>query len=60
MPKGTDGKTAGGKPITGDLITKFASKAEAGYDVNKTLRKRRERKESGSPGDQGLPQRFSP
>lgn len=38
--KKTQGKTASGKPITDDLIDKLAKKAEAGYDVEETLRRR--------------------
>jgi hypothetical protein len=40
MAKETHGKTAGGKPITDDLVAELAAKAEAGYDVEKTLRRR--------------------
>lgn len=48
MAKKTHGKTASGKPITDDLIEKLAEKAEAGYDVEETLRRRRGRPTIGS------------
>ncbi len=48
MAKKTYGKTAGGKAITDDLIDKFAKKAEAGYDVEETLRRRPGRPSMGS------------
>jgi hypothetical protein len=38
--KKAHGKTASSKPITGDLIDKLAKKAEAGYDVEETFRRR--------------------
>jgi predicted transcriptional regulator len=38
--KRTYGKTASGVPITDELIAKLATKAEAGYDVDETLRRR--------------------
>lgn len=34
------GSTASGKPITDDLVETLAAKAEAGYDVDETLRRR--------------------
>jgi hypothetical protein len=40
MAKKTHGATASGKPITDDLIEKLAKKAEDGYDVEETLRRR--------------------
>jgi hypothetical protein len=40
MSKQTNGKTASGAPITDDLVGKLAAKAEAGYDVEQTLRRR--------------------
>ena len=46
--KKTHGKTASGKPITDDLIDKLAEKAEAGYDVDATLRRRPGRPTIGS------------
>ena len=46
--KKTQGKTASGKPITDDLIDKLAKKAEAGYDVEETLRRRPGRPMIGS------------
>ena len=35
------GRTASGKPITDELVEKLADKAEAGYDVEETLRRQR-------------------
>ena len=46
--KKTHGKTASGKPITDDLIDKLAEKAEAGYDIEETLRRRPGRPTIGS------------
>jgi hypothetical protein len=46
--KKTHGKTASGKPITDDLVDKLAKKAEAGYDVDETLRRRPGRPSLGS------------
>jgi Ribbon-helix-helix protein, copG family len=40
MPKPTHGRTASGKPITDELIEQLAAKAEDGYDVETTLRRR--------------------
>lgn len=48
MAKKTHGKTASGKPITDDLINKLAEKAEVGYDVEETLRRRPGRPTIGS------------
>lgn len=48
MAKKTHGKTASGKPITDELIDKLAAKAEAGYDVEQTLRRRGGRPPIGS------------
>jgi hypothetical protein len=48
MAKNTHGKTASGKSITDDLIEKLAQKAEAGYDVDETLRRRPGRPTIGS------------
>ena len=42
------GKTPGGVPITDDLIEKLAAKAEAGFDVEEVLRRRRGRPPIGS------------
>jgi hypothetical protein len=36
----THGRTASGTPITDELVTELANKAEAGYDVDETLRRR--------------------
>lgn len=46
--KKTYGKTASGVPITDDLIKELAAKAEAGFDVEETLRRRRGRPSLGS------------
>lgn len=48
MPKRTHGKTASGAPITEDLVDRLAAKAEAGYDVEQTLRRRGGRPSIGS------------
>ena len=42
------GKTASGKPITDDLVEKLAKEAEAGHDVDETLRRRPGRPAIGS------------
>lgn len=42
------GKTAGGVPVTDELIDKLASEAEAGYDVEEILRRRPGRPTIGS------------
>jgi len=34
------GTTAGGKPISEELVDQLAGKADAGYDVDETLRRR--------------------
>jgi hypothetical protein len=46
--KKTYGRTASGKPITDELVEKLADKAEAGYDVEETLRRRGGRPPIGS------------
>jgi CRISPR-associated endonuclease/helicase Cas3 len=48
MAKKNYGKTASGKPITDDLIDRLANKAEAGYDVEETLKRRPGRPTIGS------------
>ena len=48
MAKKTHGRTAGGVPITDELVGKLADKAEAGYDVDDTVRRRRGRPPIGS------------
>ena len=40
MAKKTHGRTASDVPITDELVNKLAKKAEAGYDVEQTLRRR--------------------
>jgi Ribbon-helix-helix protein, copG family len=44
----THGKSASGKPITDEMVEKLARKAEAGYDVEETLRRRPGRPSIGS------------
>ena len=46
--KKTYGRTASGKPITDELVEQLADKAEAGYDVDETLRRRGGRPPLGS------------
>jgi hypothetical protein len=46
--KRTHGKTAGGKRITEEMVEKLAKRAEAGYDVDETLRRRPGRPAIGS------------
>jgi hypothetical protein len=46
--KETHGKTASGKPITDELVEQLAENAEAGYDVDETLRRRGGRPPIGS------------
>jgi hypothetical protein len=48
MAKKAHGKTASGKPITEELVEELAHKAEAGYDVDETLRRRGGRPPIGS------------
>lgn len=48
MAKQTHGKTASGIPITDVLVDKLAAKAEEGYDVEQTLRRRGGRPPIGS------------
>jgi hypothetical protein len=42
------GRTASGKPITDELVERLADKAESGYDVDETLRRRGGRPPIGS------------
>jgi hypothetical protein len=42
------GRTASGKPITDELVEKLGDSAEAGYDVDETLRRRGGRPPIGS------------
>lgn len=44
----THGRTASGVPITDELVNKLAKEAEAGYDVDKMLRRRQGRPPMGS------------
>jgi hypothetical protein len=46
--KKTYGKTASGTPITDELVDGLADKAEAGYDVDESLRRRGGRPPIGS------------
>jgi hypothetical protein len=48
MAKMTYGRTTSGAPITDDLVDELAAKAEAGYDVDATLRRRGGRPPIGS------------
>jgi hypothetical protein len=48
MEKKTYGKTTSGIPVTDELIEKLAREAEAGFDVDEILRKRRGRPLIGS------------
>lgn len=48
MARKTYGKTASGKPITDELIDTLAKEAEAGFDVDETLRRRPGRPAIGS------------
>ena len=48
MGKKTYGKTVNGVPITDQLLEKLAKEAEAGYDVEEILRRRRGRPPMGS------------
>jgi Ribbon-helix-helix protein, copG family len=48
MAKKTYGRTMSGTPITDDLVQGLAAKAEAGYDVEETLRRRGGRPPLGS------------
>jgi len=46
--KKTPGRTASGKPITDEMVEKLAERAEGGYDVDETLRRRPGRPAIGS------------
>ena len=46
--KKTYGNTASGKPITDGLVEELAEKAEAGVDVDETIRRRGGRPPTGS------------
>ncbi len=46
--KKTHGKTASGKPITDELVEELSKKAETGYNVEETLRRRPGRPAIGS------------
>jgi hypothetical protein len=48
MAKKTYGKTASGVPITDELVKQLAAKANAGYDVEQTVRRRGGRPALGS------------
>jgi len=48
MTKKDLGRTAGGEPITDELVEKLAERAEAGYDVDEVLRRRGGRPPLGS------------
>lgn len=46
--KKTHGRSVSGEPITDELIEELADKAEAGYDVDETIRRRGGRPPIGS------------
>jgi hypothetical protein len=48
MSKSKVTRTASGKPVTDELVSQLAAKAEAGYDVEETLRRRGGRPTMGS------------
>lgn len=48
MARKTHGRTESGKPITDELVEQLAGEAEAGYDVDETLRRRGGRPPIGS------------
>jgi hypothetical protein len=48
MAKKTHGRTASGVSITDELVSKLAKKAETGYDVEQTIRRRGGRPPIGS------------
>jgi hypothetical protein len=48
MAKRMHGRTASGVPITDELVDQLAQKADAGYDVEETLRRRGGRPALGS------------
>ena len=48
MAKETFGKTAKGRPITDELVATLAKRAEEGYDVDETFRRRGGRPRIGS------------
>jgi hypothetical protein len=48
MAKKTHGRSASGKPITNELVEALADKAETGYDVDETMRRRGGRPPIGS------------
>lgn len=48
MAKKTHGRTASGVPLTDELVSELAKKAEGGYDVEQTIRRRRGRPLIGS------------
>ena len=48
MAKKTTTRTASGKPITDELVNELATRAEAGFDVDATLRRRGGRPPLGS------------
>jgi hypothetical protein len=48
MSRGKATRTASGTPVTDELLARLAAKAEAGYDVEETLRRRGGRPTMGS------------
>ncbi|HEX8646354.1 MAG TPA: hypothetical protein VF715_05600 [Thermoleophilaceae bacterium] len=51
------GKTASGIPITEELIQKMSAEAEAGYDVEEILARRRQAEISEAPPEAERPPR---
>lgn len=51
----THGRTASGKPINDELVEELADKAEAGYDVDETIRRRGGRPPIGSAAGASSP-----
>jgi hypothetical protein len=48
MDRKEHGRTAGGEPLTDELVAKLAARAEEGYNVDETLRRRGGRPTLGS------------
>lgn len=48
MAKNTDGRTLSGVPITDELVSELAEKAEVGYEVDEMLQRRGGRPPIGS------------
>ena len=48
MAEITHGRTVSDRPITDELVAELADKAEAGYDIEQTMRRRARRPSIGS------------